>query len=125
MLSPYLKNLLKPQYSESQIILQFIVQLYHKDFQIIKVTVILSFIGNITKNKTKTFLWNMLFLKSLIAAYSKKKYKTMDFLLIIGMLQDYLSIPSECRWKTCKEFASRRSKSKTYANQLIKLIVLR
>ena len=55
MLSPYLKNLLKPQYSESQIILQFIVQLYHKDFQIIKVTVILSFIGNITKNKTKAF----------------------------------------------------------------------
>ena len=55
MLSPYLKNLLKPQYSESQIILQFIVQLYHKDFQIIKVTVILSFTGNITKNKTKAF----------------------------------------------------------------------
>ena len=38
----------------------------------------------------------MLFLKSLIAAYSKKKYKTMDFLLIIGMLQDYLSIPADC-----------------------------
>lgn len=62
----------------------------------------LSFIGHITKNKTKAFLWNMFFLKPLIAAYSKKKYKTMEFLLIIGMLQDYLSIPSDCTRKTCK-----------------------
>ena len=77
------------------------------------------------KTKQKLSFEICFFLKPLIAAYSKKKYKKMDFLLIIGMLQDYLSIPSECRWKTCKEFASHRSKSKTYANQLIKLIVLR